>query len=82
MFLLKNFKKVFLRKSKSLFILNIRNILIISLANAMKRALSEIHLLATQKCGYFSKRFLTLRPRTHVLSKSNMRIIIHGLWSR
>ena len=27
--------------------------------HAMKRALSVIHLLATQKCGRFSKRFLT-----------------------
>ena len=51
-------------------------------AHAMKRALSVIHFRATQKCGYFSKRFLTLRPRTHMLSKSNMRIIIHGLRSR
>jgi len=29
-------------------------------AHAMKRALSVIHLLATEKCGHFSKRFLTL----------------------
>jgi len=39
------------------------------MVHAMKRALSVIHLLTTQKCGYFSNRFLTLRPRTHMLSK-------------
>lgn len=50
-------------------------------AHAMKRALSVIHLIATEKCGHFSKRFLTLSLRTHMLSNSNMRIIIYRLWS-